>query len=316
MENDLLISICVPAFNCGKFIAETLRCLCDQTYRHIEIIVVNDGSTDDTASIVEANKNLRISLINVTNGGAAKARNIAYQHSKGSYIVFFDADDFVGDDFIAAQFRSLGGRTDCIAVSGWGRFYQDNASDFRPAEERIDHPHTLEEWIVTYWYRGQHNTPPGRLFIPREIIRQAGPWNEELTLNDDFEFFTRIALRASLIIPNPAALYYYRTGINGLSAQKNEQAYLSLFKSMEMSFDRAIKRFKGNDAVKRSCANLWQSFIYEVYPQLPDKRSVAENAVHALGGSNLSYPAGGLTRLLAKLFGWKTAKRFKMLLKK
>lgn len=311
-----LVSICIPAYNCDKYINETLNCLCSQTYSNIEIIVVNDGSTDQTAINAKKNTDSRITLLNITNGGAAKARNIAYKHSHGQYIIFFDADDLIDPNFISSQLETIQNRTDSIIISAWGRFYRSLKEDFKLYKELINHPTTIEEWIETYWFNCQQNTPPGRLFIPREIINEAGFWNEELTLNDDFEFFTRIATTAVELIPNPNVIYYYRSGINGLSTQKNDQAYLSLFNSMELSFDIAIAKFEVNENVKHACANLWQSFIYEVYPSMKDKRLAAGNYIKKLGGSNLKYRCGGLTSTLVKLLGWKIVKHLKIIVNK
>lgn len=309
-----LVSICVPAYNCERFISDTLTCLCRQTHQHLEIIVVDDGSADQTAAMIKSVTDSRISIIQVVNGGASKARNIAYQRANGNYIVFFDADDLVQPEFVASQLEIMQNREDAIVISGWGRFYSDIAEDFKRCEDLIPYPHSMENWIVQNWYNCQHNTPPGRLFIPRKIIEQAGPWDETLTLNDDFEFFTRIALSASCLIPNPGALYHYRSGINGLSSQKDKRAYLSLFKSLAHSFELAISKYPENSAVKVACANLWQSFIYEVYPHLKDERLVAERAIQTFGGASFNYPAGGLTGILVKLFGWQIAKRIKLIL--
>ncbi|MDN3584420.1 glycosyltransferase family 2 protein [Mucilaginibacter flavus] len=311
-----LVSVCVPAYNCGLYIADTLRCLCAQSYQNIEIIVVNDGSDDDTVDRANAIKDSRIRLLDIPNRGAAGARNMAYEHSSGDFIVFFDADDIVGPDFISTQLQTALQWPDCIVVSAWGRFYTDTGLDFKLCEEPLSTPHTLEEWIITNWYNSQHNTPPGRLFLPRSIVEQAGPWNEQLTLNDDFEFFTRVALHAKMIVPAPSALYYYRSGVNGLSSQKTDEAYMSLFRSMQLSFEHAITVYGKNEKVRRSCANLWQAYIYEVYPRLKQQRIFAKQQIKALGGADFAYPAGGLTRLLIRLAGWRIIKHLKHHVKK
>jgi glycosyltransferase involved in cell wall biosynthesis len=129
--NPPLVSICVPAYNCGKYIGETLSCLCSQTYTNIEIIVVNDGATDETLKNASSNSDHRISIINVVNGGASKARNIAYQHAAGRYIVFFDADDYIESGFIDQQLQKINNSDDEIVLAAWGRFYNNNRSSFR-----------------------------------------------------------------------------------------------------------------------------------------------------------------------------------------
>lgn len=311
-----LISICIPAFNAEKYIAETLYSILAQPYSDIEVIVVNDGSTDNTYQVVRSINDKRITILSVTNGGASKARNIAYQKTKGEFIMFMDSDDLISSEFLEKQLMSLINHTDCIAISSWGRFYRPDRADFKLLDELLPEPHNFEDWITSYWYQNKHNTPPGRLLIPRNIIKRAGLWNEDLTLNDDFEFFTRIACCATKLIPNPDSLYYYRSGIGGLSTANDEKAYLSLLKSFELSFSLVLSKYGQNPIVKKACANLWQSFIFETYPLLKKERLIANKKINQLGGSNLTYSSSGLTNFSAKLLGWKITKHLKLCLKK
>lgn len=97
-KNDLelpLVSVIIPAYNADSFIAQTLESVLSQTYQNIEVLVVDDGSTDTTAEIVKsfAKKDSRVTLLQQSNSGVAVARNLAYLHSKGEYIAPIDADD-------------------------------------------------------------------------------------------------------------------------------------------------------------------------------------------------------------------------------
>ena len=310
-----LISICIPAHNASKYIEETLNSILGQSYSNFEIIIVNDGSSDNTSQIVESIHDKRISIISVKKGGASRARNVAYQKAQGDFIVFMDSDDLISENFLEAQLKLINHNTDCIAISFWGRFYKADRTDFKLFEELITEPHEFQDWVKAYWYQNKHNTPPGRLLIPRKIMTIAGLWNEDLTLNDDFEFFTRIALNSQKIIPNSKSIYYYRSGVNGLSSWKSEKAYLSLYQSFKLSFDLVLNHFKANNLIKKACANIWQSFIFEVYPLLPYERTQAEKKIKLLGGATLKYPSGGLSAFLIKAIGWKMTKRLKLMLK-
>src|SRR5438128_1256774 len=103
MEDSPLVSICIPAYNAVKYILETINCLTAQTYQHIEIIVVDDNSADDTFLQVSKVGDNRLKILKNPKKGAAAARNFAYQNSSGSYIVFFDSDDIVMSGFIESQ---------------------------------------------------------------------------------------------------------------------------------------------------------------------------------------------------------------------
>ena len=102
-----LVSIIIPAYNAAPFLAETIQSLCNQTYAHWEAIIVNDGSTDNTATICESFIDKRVSTIHQSNTGVATARNNGMALAKGDYIVFFDADDLMAPDFLQARIQVL-----------------------------------------------------------------------------------------------------------------------------------------------------------------------------------------------------------------
>lgn len=87
-----LVSVIIPTYNCANYIERAINSVLEQTYLNTEIIVVNDGSTDDTEKILENYKN-RIIIINQKNSGVAKARNVGISTAKGNYIATLDADD-------------------------------------------------------------------------------------------------------------------------------------------------------------------------------------------------------------------------------
>ena len=97
-----LVSIIIPCFNNERFIAESINSCLSQTYDEIEIIVVDDGSTDDSKSVIE-NYGDRVKLIAIENSGACKARNIGLEASEGEWIKFLDGDDFLDHNTIKNQ---------------------------------------------------------------------------------------------------------------------------------------------------------------------------------------------------------------------
>jgi teichuronic acid biosynthesis glycosyltransferase TuaG len=102
-----LVSIIIPAYNAAPFIGETIRSISAQTYPHWEIIIINDGSTDNTASIIYSLNNDRIKMICQENAGVAAARNNGLDYTSGKMVVFFDADDLMSPDFLAVRVQAL-----------------------------------------------------------------------------------------------------------------------------------------------------------------------------------------------------------------
>lgn len=108
MEN-VRFSIIIPAYNCGGFIADAIKSVQEQSYGNFEIVVVNDGSSDDTAAVVEklASADNRIKLVSKENGGPAKARNTGIASAEGEYLMFLDSDDVYSQGFLEEADRLI-----------------------------------------------------------------------------------------------------------------------------------------------------------------------------------------------------------------
>ena len=100
-DNDL-VSIIIPAYNTEKYIVKCLKSLQVQTYDNIEVIIVNDGSIDQTQNIISAfiKTDKRFLLINQENAGVSSARNVGINVSTGNYLIFVDSDDYVAPDYV------------------------------------------------------------------------------------------------------------------------------------------------------------------------------------------------------------------------
>lgn len=102
-----LVSVIMPAYNAGAFIAAAIQSLISQTWQNWELLVVNDGSTDDTEEVVVSFKDVRIRYYHQKNGGVSAARNLALRHMKGDFFCFLDADDIFPLDSIAIRLKYM-----------------------------------------------------------------------------------------------------------------------------------------------------------------------------------------------------------------
>ena len=111
------ISVIVPIFNAGAYLAKCIESLIHQPYTALQIILVNDGSTDDSLAIAQqyAAQDSRIEVYTQTNQGQSVARNLGLQHAKGEYISFVDADDYVDNDFYTVLMQHIGD-LDCVQI--------------------------------------------------------------------------------------------------------------------------------------------------------------------------------------------------------
>ncbi|MBS1759485.1 MAG: glycosyltransferase family 2 protein [Bacteroidetes bacterium] len=106
-EKPGLVSIIIPAYNAANFIGETIQSILQQSYTNFELIIINDGSSDNTIDVCNLFSDKRILLINQINTGVATARNNGMNLAKGEYIVFFDADDLMTTDFLKVRIEVL-----------------------------------------------------------------------------------------------------------------------------------------------------------------------------------------------------------------
>lgn len=104
-----LVTVVIPAFNASATIGETVASVCSQTYEHIEILVIDDGSEDDTAAAVQgiARRDPRIRLLKKANGGLSSARNFGAEHARGPLLAFLDADDLWHPAKLEKQLNAL-----------------------------------------------------------------------------------------------------------------------------------------------------------------------------------------------------------------
>ncbi len=313
--NDL-VSVCIAAYNAENYIEETLLCLLKQSYQNIEIILVNDNSNDRTLKIAQkiALNFPALKIYSQPNAGAAAARNLAYKNCNGNYIIFFDADDLAEVNFIESQLKSFknSGNEDVAVVSKWGRFYHNNLNTYKEDPEIIKKNMSFHEWVTNYWIKVGHMTPPGRVLLNRNTIEKAGLWDDNLSLNDDFDFFTRAFTYVKEIIYNDDTTFYYRSGIGGLSQQKKDvKKQLSNYTSINKSIEKTLVLFPKDENIKKACANVYQSFLYECYPMIKPVCKNAAKQIKILGGSNLKYQSGGISKILYSLFGWKATNYIK-----
>lgn len=127
-----MVSIIVPAYNSGTYIKKCMESLIKQTYSDIEIIVVNDGSTDHTRQILDtyAQTDKRIKVFHTKNRGVSEARNMALLNATGDYITFVDADDYLELNAIELLVKKIMGDNSDIVISAYRMVYENNAEDY------------------------------------------------------------------------------------------------------------------------------------------------------------------------------------------
>ncbi|MBD1363968.1 glycosyltransferase family 2 protein [Mucilaginibacter sp. ZT4R22] len=307
-----LVSVCMPAYNAAHYIEEALASLFRQSYKNIEVIVVNDGSTDGTGEILSNIDHPAVKVFHTANNGQCAAANVAYSHSTGRLIKFMDADDLISDQFIEEQVKRIGGREDVIASAGWGRFYNNDPATFTLYTDSVKGDTKPIDWLVTSLQTNSAMMQCARWLIPRAILERSGVWDERLSLINDLEFFIRVMLHASEIRFTHNAVLYYRSGLpSSLSSLKSRKGAESAFHSIDdgMAY---ILQHENSARTRLVAANCYQNYIFTFYPYHSDLLATSQQKIKELGGSTLKLHAGGLTLFFQKLIGWKLTKLIKL----
>jgi glycosyltransferase involved in cell wall biosynthesis len=308
-----LVSIIIPCHNAAPWLAETIRSALDQTWPRTEIIVVDDGSRDDSLAIARGFEPRSVRVASQSKAGASAARNHGLRLARGGLVQYLDADDQLTPDKIAAQaglLRHSG--PDCVATCRWGRFTTDPAAAAF-VDVAVFRDFTPVEWLLEHTAAGRMMHPAAWL-VPRAVADRAGGWDESLSLNDDGEYFARVALAATRLVYSPAGASLYRSALPGsLSRRRDRRALESLYRSVEL-IAAHLRRAEDSPRVRRALADYWRRLEFEIYPDAPDlsRRAAAETL--ALGGSALRPARGAREALVARVLGWKAARRLQRLL--
>jgi len=309
-----LVSICIPCYNASAYVVQAIDSILAQSWPAIEIIIVNDGSTDGSGTILDSYTSPALRVIHQVNRGQCAAANRAYAEAQGELIKFFDADDLLAPESIEQQVRRLNGRTDSVASAQWGRFYNDDLPTFKLNPQSVWRDLPSLDWLTEAWVDARPMMQCGLWLIPRSILERSGGWDESLSLINDFEFFARVLCHANDVLFTPEATLYYRSGLQGsLSGQKSRRAVESAFHSLLKGTAHLLER-RSDAQARLSCANVLQDFIFTFYPEHSDLRKVIESRVEELGGSSLQPDGPPRFQQLRRLIGWQAARSVQRLL--
>ena len=221
-----LVTVIVPAFNYGSLIAYTLESLLGQEYRNWECLVVDDGSEDYTASIVNdyRNRDKRIAYVYQQNGGLSNARNTGLSQARGKYIQFLDADDLIESRKLQCQVRYLENNPETDIVYGAARYFRtDRPDERRLSMKAIDEPWMPEisgpgEEILQFLVKANIMVVSAPL-LRRRTIDQVGLFDEKLLLFEDWDYWIRCAIKGARFqyLDEVGALSLIRCHSNSLS---------------------------------------------------------------------------------------------------
>ena len=198
-----LISVVIPVYNGEKTVGETLKSVLAQTYENIEVVVINDGSTDGTGAIVEGIGDDRVKLFSYPNAGLAASRNRGIERASGDYISFTDADDLWTAEKLADQLAALKQHPNAAVAYSWTD-YIDAQSQFLQAGTHISASgDVLAKLLEINFIESGSN-----VLLLRDVFETVGDFDVTLTAAEDWDMWLRLAKKYEFVaVPSPQVLY-------------------------------------------------------------------------------------------------------------
>ncbi|MFS3928309.1 glycosyltransferase family 2 protein [Priestia flexa] len=213
-----MFSIVIPVYNKEEYISRTLNSILNQTFLNFEIIIVDDGSTDNSIKIVKNFDDNRIKVVSQENKGVSSARNLGVEHSKNDYIAFIDADDIWKPEFLENINNMI------LSFPTAGAYY----TDYKVGKEKVEAKKVKQNiecksfLIDDYFQFALHHKAmcASCVVIEKNIFIDLGGFCTEYKRGEDLYLWTQIALRYQIAYTNYAGAFYYRDIPNSLSRVK------------------------------------------------------------------------------------------------
>jgi glycosyltransferase involved in cell wall biosynthesis len=231
------VSVIIPAYNRSNTISKTISSVLEQTYQDLELIVVDDGSTDDTAEVTQSFTDPRVKLINQENKGAASARNTGIHNSQSDYVTFLDSDDFWSTTKLQEQVLVLEQNKNVGVVYSWTDYVGEADEFLYHGPRPLFSGHVCHELL-------KHNfiVNGSNLIVRRSSLLEAGGFDKSLQSAHDWDLWLRLALITEFQVV-PQVHVFYRETSNSLSSNLKRQEKNCL-RVIEQNCRREPKRLK------------------------------------------------------------------------
>lgn len=228
-----LISVIIPIYNCEKYLSDCIESIINQSYRNIEIILVNDGSLDNSQKLCEkyAKADLRIKLFNKSNGGPSSARNVGLSHSTGEYIAFVDSDDVLDDRYLEVLYDLIKNNNADISSCGYDtRLPNGDVVQCEQFDQEIFGPNigdvNRSHYPFTVWH----------LLFKSELIGNTR-FDENVYYLEDLKFVDELFMKCNFIVGNSMILYHRKAHEESLTEKRyridNFPRYFTLINALE-----------------------------------------------------------------------------------
>lgn len=218
-----IVSVIIPAYNAEQYIAETLASVVNQTLKDIEVIVVDDGSKDNTAQAVSAFPDVR--YVRKTNGGVSAARNHGASLATGEYLAFLDADDIWHPDKLRQQVQALSQHPESDLCRTNSSTKSESLAQFRQAKISTDADYIVEPDLAPSFLEPYFTT--STVMVRRSAFDRVGGFDPKLRIAEDIDFYLRVLAPAPTVLFMKESLVYKRP-VEGSLGDDSAAGYVQL----------------------------------------------------------------------------------------
>lgn len=226
--SNLLVSICIPAYNSAVFIEETLQSVKNQSYLNWELIIVEDGTDDGTNLIVKTfSQTVHQNIIyyrNPVNKGLSASRNIAVSKSKGDWLAFVDSDDIWHPDHLQSLIDTANKNEDCDFIHSGFNFFYENYN--KPFYQQNLNDKVLSSFPISL-YRGDYRIQPSSIMVSKKLFATIKGFDENYRSVEDLNFYFRSSERGFKFAFSGKNTCFYRRNLEGLTSNSLNMAHYS-----------------------------------------------------------------------------------------
>jgi glycosyltransferase involved in cell wall biosynthesis len=290
-EPSPLVSVVIPCYNSARYLGETIESVLAQTYARVEIIVVDDGSTDTTPKIAQS---YPVQYVHQTNRGISAARNAGVFHSRGKYVQFLDHDDRLLPMALEVGVKFLEEQPECAMAVGEHRYIQADGTGIGCSRK-----HTIKRGHYQELLEHNFIETPCSVLHRRSALELTGLFDERVQGAEDYELYLRTA-RQSLVITHDAAVAEYRLHEANISGNAERMFMVSLdVLNMELPYlegdgEKLRMHRRGVRFVRRE-------FGRRLTRELIGNRQPSEDNRRKLGVLWRNYRAGWIAVMLSRI---------------
>ena len=275
MKSDLpLVSVLMPLYNKQAYVAEAITSVLNQTYPNIELIIIDDGSTDGSFEVAIQFISSKVQVFKQENRGVSAARNVAFKHSKGDFIQYLDADDVLESQKLAEQVNILRGQNEPVLVTAKRYYFKENVDNHWQLPNMPILEKNYDNNVDFLLDEVSSSAFVHSWLIPRALIVKAGNWHESMTIFEDRDFYLRLVFSANQIIYSPNSICYCRFPMGDHQAKRSKKSDFGAVLDYFSRFEHQL--LHGNQDLHSKCRSALACLYKKLLNIADDKKTINE----------------------------------------